>query len=173
MSEPRPAMRPLKKFLEFTEAKAIALEAVAPIERTETLPLEEAAGRVLAETVTAPQDVPSFPQATMDGYALIAEETSGAEADNPAVLTYQETIYAGHVPKLPVSPGSCSQIAWGHFARRELPGHHGASTGGSTGNLASTAGHETEPRLLLRAVLPASLLFEPPPSSPPLRKHKE
>ncbi|MEE9518837.1 MAG: gephyrin-like molybdotransferase Glp [bacterium] len=113
MSEPRPAMRPLKKFLEFTEAKAIALEAVAPIERTETLAIEEATGRVLAETVTAPQDVPSFSQATMDGYALIAEETSGAEADNPAVLTYQETIYAGHVPKLPVSPGSCSQIATG------------------------------------------------------------
>ncbi|MFQ6672974.1 MAG: molybdopterin molybdotransferase MoeA, partial [Candidatus Tectimicrobiota bacterium] len=56
---------------------------------------------------------PSFPQATMDGYALRAEETSGAEADNPAVLNCQEIIYAGHVPTLPVRAGSCSQIATG------------------------------------------------------------
>ncbi len=113
MSEPRPAMRPLKRFLEFPEAKAIALEAVSPIERTETLVLEEAAGRVLAEEVRALQDVPNFTQATMDGYVLRAEETAGAEADRPAALNCQETIYAGDVPTEPVGPGSCSQIATG------------------------------------------------------------
>ncbi|MFQ5893758.1 MAG: gephyrin-like molybdotransferase Glp [Nitrospinota bacterium] len=113
MSEPRPAMRPLKKFLSFAEAKAIALEAVSPVEGTETLALEDATGRVLAEEVRAPQDVPNFAQATMDGYALIAEETVAAAAERPALLTCQEVIYAGHVPTRPVSPGSCSQIATG------------------------------------------------------------
>jgi molybdopterin molybdotransferase len=41
---------------------------------TETVPLAEAGGRVLAEPVTARRDQPPFPASAMDGYALRAEE---------------------------------------------------------------------------------------------------
>ncbi len=106
-------MRPFQILIDFAEAKAIAMAAVSPMERTESVVLEEAAGRVLVAEVTAPHDVPSFAQARMDGYALIAAETASAEAGTPAVLTCQETVHAGCRPSRPVGPGHCSQIATG------------------------------------------------------------
>jgi len=50
--------------------KARALAEKYPIRPgTETVSLEEAMGRVLAEDVHADRDAPPFPRATMDGYA--------------------------------------------------------------------------------------------------------
>ncbi|MGE4003962.1 MAG: gephyrin-like molybdotransferase Glp [Planctomycetaceae bacterium] len=46
-------------------------------------PLERAHGRVLAEDIVAPIDVPAFDRSAMDGYALRADETSGAGIYNP------------------------------------------------------------------------------------------
>ncbi|AOW80108.1 molybdenum cofactor biosynthesis protein MoeA [Halodesulfurarchaeum formicicum] len=53
---------------------------------TETVPLEAADGRVLAETVESPRNVPDFPRAAMDGYAVRAEDTFGAADRSPATL---------------------------------------------------------------------------------------
>jgi molybdopterin molybdotransferase len=47
------------------------------------VPLDEAPGRVLAEPVVAPIDVPAFDRSAMDGYAIHGEETSGASDYNP------------------------------------------------------------------------------------------
>ena len=49
----------------------------------ESVPLPEAAGRVLAADVTAAVAVPAFDRAAMDGYALHGEETFGCDAYNP------------------------------------------------------------------------------------------
>lgn len=49
----------------------------------ETVPLETAAGRTLAQDVIAPLDVPGFDRAAMDGYALRGAETAGAGDYNP------------------------------------------------------------------------------------------
>jgi len=49
----------------------------------EVVPLEAATGRVLAEDVIAPIDVPGFDRAAMDGYALRGEDTAGASEYNP------------------------------------------------------------------------------------------
>ena len=48
--------------------------------RVEVAPLQTAAGRVLATSVTSDVDVPGFDRATMDGYAVVAESTEGAAA---------------------------------------------------------------------------------------------
>ena len=53
----------------------------------ETIPLREAAGRVLAALVVSHVDVPGFDRATMDGYALVAESTEGATAYNRVPLS--------------------------------------------------------------------------------------
>jgi molybdopterin molybdotransferase len=57
---------------------------------TETVPLEAADGRVLAESVSSPVNVPDFPRAAMDGYAVRAEDTFGAADRSPATLTVDE-----------------------------------------------------------------------------------
>jgi molybdopterin molybdotransferase len=44
----------------------------------EQVPLEAAHGRVLAAPVVADLDVPGFDRATMDGYAVVADDTEGA-----------------------------------------------------------------------------------------------
>src|SRR4051794_14529981 len=49
----------------------------------EEVDLHAAAGRVLAEDVTASVAVPPFVRAAMDGYALRGQETFGASAYNP------------------------------------------------------------------------------------------
>ncbi|MCA9056666.1 MAG: molybdopterin molybdotransferase MoeA, partial [Planctomycetaceae bacterium] len=52
----------------------------------EFIPLENAAGRILAEAVLAPIDVPAFDRSAMDGYAVHAEETVGAGEYSPVVF---------------------------------------------------------------------------------------
>jgi len=49
----------------------------------ESIPLEEACGRTLAEAVIAPLDVPGFDRAAMDGFAVRGAETAGASEYNP------------------------------------------------------------------------------------------
>ena len=46
----------------------------------ENVPLKNAAGRVLAASVVSNFDVPGFDRATMDGYAVAADNTEGASA---------------------------------------------------------------------------------------------
>jgi len=51
--------------------------ALCPAARTETVPLAQAAGRVLAEPVTAGRDQPPFAGSAMDGYAVLGPVTPG------------------------------------------------------------------------------------------------
>jgi molybdopterin molybdotransferase len=67
-------------------ARETLLEAVTPHERTDRVPLERADGRTLAETLTAPNPVPGYERAAMDGYAVRAEDTFGASDRSPSVL---------------------------------------------------------------------------------------
>jgi molybdopterin molybdotransferase len=52
----------------------------------ESVPLREAAGRVLATDVVSLVSVPAFPRAMMDGFAVRAAETLGAAIYNPLSL---------------------------------------------------------------------------------------
>ena len=66
-----------------TVAAALAwLDAQIQPPRIEALPLQSAAGRVLAADVISSVDVPGFDRATMDGYAVFAESTEGASPYN-------------------------------------------------------------------------------------------
>lgn len=52
----------------------------------EDVPLRQAAGRVLATSVTSDVDVPGFDRATMDGYALLSDSIGGASSYNRLTL---------------------------------------------------------------------------------------
>jgi len=58
------------------DALALVLARAAPLE-PEDVPVGEAAGRVLAEPVRAPTDLPPFDSSAMDGYAVRAADTPG------------------------------------------------------------------------------------------------
>jgi molybdopterin molybdotransferase len=53
---------------------------------SEPVAVSEARGRVLAETIPSPVDLPPFDRAAVDGYAVRGMETVGAGAYSPAVL---------------------------------------------------------------------------------------
>ncbi|MFW6384143.1 MAG: molybdopterin molybdotransferase MoeA [Halodesulfurarchaeum sp.] len=72
------------------EARTTLREATRHTTGTETVPLAQADGRVLAESIDSPRNVPDFPRAAMDGYAVRAEDTFGAGARSPVTLTVGE-----------------------------------------------------------------------------------
>jgi len=86
---------------------------ISPITHTESLPIDAATGRVLAQNITAAYSTPPFDRAVMDGYALIAADTEGVTVKSPHTLTVIETVFAGSIPTKKVSAGQCTQIATG------------------------------------------------------------
>src|SRR5688572_28000566 len=106
-------MRPILETIPLGDALAIALDSVTPIDRTERLPLGDAAGRVLAEAIVADADVPPFDRAAMDGFAVRAEDTGGAAPDAPVALRCVDTIYTGRIPTREIGTGECAEIATG------------------------------------------------------------
>jgi molybdopterin molybdotransferase len=68
------------------EARSQLLGAVDPHERSESVPLGAADGRIVAETVSSPRPVPHYPRAAMDGYAVRARDTFEASDRSPVAL---------------------------------------------------------------------------------------
>lgn len=82
-----------------------AFPASPPV-RAERIPTESALNRVLAETVTAPHPLPTFPRSSVDGYAVRAEDTFGSSASLPAYLKV-----SGEVPMGGSATGQVAQGA--------------------------------------------------------------
>ena len=80
---------------------------------TETVDLEAARGRVLAERIDAEIDVPGFDRATVDGYALRAADTFGADEADPARLPLVGEVHAGESPAVEVGEGEAVEISTG------------------------------------------------------------
>jgi molybdopterin biosynthesis enzyme len=62
-------MRPFTSTISIDEARRLLVEHVFPIERTERVSIEAAAGRVAAAAVVSTVHVPPFARSAMDGYA--------------------------------------------------------------------------------------------------------
>jgi len=106
-------VRPFQSTIPLTEAREIISAVTVPLDRTEMVALREARGRVLAQDLTAPGDVPPFARAAMDGYAVRAADTVGATRGAPVRLRCVEQIYTGQMPVQVVAAGLCSEVATG------------------------------------------------------------
>jgi molybdopterin molybdotransferase len=93
--------------LQVEEAQERVLAEVTPL-GIETIPFNEAYGRVLREDVIASADAPPADNSGMDGYAVRA-------GDTPGELRVLGDIPAGHVPSLRVEPGTALRIMTGAF----------------------------------------------------------
>ncbi|MCU0585453.1 MAG: molybdopterin molybdenumtransferase MoeA, partial [Desulfobacterales bacterium] len=88
------------------------VDAFPPV-AAEEVPLEEAAGRVLAEDLRADSDLPGFPRSTVDGYAVKADATFGASEGSPALLDVVGTVVMGRAPGVAIGPGQAARIPTG------------------------------------------------------------
>ncbi len=98
--------------LSVEEALARVLAAFEPLE-PERAPLLEALGRVLAEDVYADMDIPPLANTAMDGYAVQAADTAGANPEHPARLRIVHDLAAGYTTDMAVTPGTAIRIMTG------------------------------------------------------------
>jgi molybdopterin molybdotransferase len=91
--------------LSIGEALELVLARIEPLE-AEDVPIDRAAGRVLADAAVAAVDLPSFPASAMDGFALRA-------GDVPATLPVVARIAAGRPASAELEGGQAMAIATG------------------------------------------------------------
>jgi putative molybdopterin biosynthesis protein len=85
----------------------------------EAAPLSLALGRVLARAVIADVDVPGFDRSSVDGFAVRADDTTGASQRQPKQLALNaEILTPGTVPAVAVQPGTATLIATGGMVPR-------------------------------------------------------
>lgn len=98
--------------LSVEEAREAVLAAARPT-GTERVGLENALGRVTAETAVARTSLPPWPNSAMDGYAIQAADTVNVGEDEPTRLEVTGEIRAGFAPEVEVRPGTAVRIATG------------------------------------------------------------
>jgi len=103
-----------RKLLSLEEARHILKESFSPKPvGVERVPLSEALDRVLAKDVVAQVDVPPFDRSTVDGYAVKAADTFGADEDRPVALKFCGQVTVGEPPSVVVEKGMTAEIATG------------------------------------------------------------
>ncbi|MGB5474292.1 MAG: bifunctional molybdopterin-guanine dinucleotide biosynthesis adaptor protein MobB/molybdopterin molybdotransferase MoeA [Gammaproteobacteria bacterium] len=96
--------------LTVAQAQARILAGVTPVTASETLPVREALGRVLAQDIVSPIDVPSHTNSAMDGYAVRAADLP---ASGVREFPVPGTSWAGRPWLTPIEPGQAVQIMTG------------------------------------------------------------
>jgi molybdopterin molybdotransferase len=94
------------------QALQIVLENVAPL-GIERVSITAALGRILAEEVHSPRDIPGFDNSAMDGYAVRAADVALASETNPVRLEVLETVGAGVMPSRSVAAGQAIRTMTG------------------------------------------------------------
>ncbi len=101
-------MQPLR----FERARAVVFERLGELGRspaTESVPLDEALGRILARDVLADRDYPPFNRSARDGFAVIASDV----AQVPATLDLIGETRAGEPSRFSLRPGQTVEIMTG------------------------------------------------------------
>ncbi len=102
----------VRQTLSLDDAVARMTAAAEPVAETETLPLREALGRVLAEEVIAGVDVPAHSNSAMDGYAVSGSALPG-DGEQPRAFRVIGTAWAGHPWDTPPAADECVRIMTG------------------------------------------------------------
>ena len=85
----------------------------SPLKNSEEIPVSEAAGRVLAADIGAEEYVPDFSRSTVDGYALLAQDTFGCSDSIPAILPVCGEVFMGRPVDFTMQKESCCAVPTG------------------------------------------------------------
>ncbi len=81
----------------------------------ETVPLDDALGRVCGADIVSPEDLPPLPRSAMDGYAVRAADTFGASDSIPAFLNVAGAVAMGRIPDVTIDRNQAAAIPTGGF----------------------------------------------------------
>ena|SRR5689334_4347321 len=98
--------------LQYEEALARVITAV-PTPATEAIALADADGRILAQEILSPIDLPPFDNSAMDGYAVLAADVASAKPDSPGRLRLAGRVAAGEKSLAEVTAGTCVRLFTG------------------------------------------------------------
>ena len=109
----------MKEFFKVTDLQTVLeYRTKFPQVKTEEIPLVETVGRILAKDMVADDDLPDFPRAIVDGYAVKGASTFGSSEGNPSYLTVSGSIAMGESPEITIGPAEAAQIATGGMLPR-------------------------------------------------------
>jgi len=145
-------MASLEFFRLQTREEVLALYPRFPPVGVEEVDLAGAWDRVLAGPVPAPEEVPGFLRASMDGYAVRAKDTFGASVAAPAYLEIRGEVPMGAAPQRDVGPGEALRVPTGAM----LP-----SGADAVVMLEYTAEHPDGTLEVRRAVAPGENVLQP------------
>jgi molybdopterin molybdotransferase len=93
-----------------TQARRFIRQFLSPVSTKESTPLRNSLGRVLAEAIHSPCDVPNHDNSAMDGYAFNADDL---QATGETRLRIIGTAFAGNAFNGTLKPGECVRIMTG------------------------------------------------------------
>jgi len=102
----------VSNLLSVVEAQQRLLERFSPLP-VERIPLEEAAGRVLAQEIASRLDLPPFPNSSMDGFAVRSADIAAATPEKPQELRVVGDIPAGQAPDMIIQAWQAVRIMTG------------------------------------------------------------
>ncbi len=95
------------------QATQIIIALSKPLLTTETVSLNQALDRILAQPIVSKLDFPHWDNSAMDGYAVRWSDFQANATNQPISLKIVETIPAGVLPTKPVSSGEAARIFTG------------------------------------------------------------
>src|SRR5512137_254926 len=100
-----------RKLMTYEEAKRTVETQFKPFNlgEEETV-LLESYNRVLSQDITSSIDIPPFNRSTVDGYAVKAQDTFGADENQPVTLKVAGSVAVGEEPNLKVAQGEAVEI---------------------------------------------------------------
>lgn len=98
--------------LSVSDARARILSKFRPV-TTESLPLADCMNRVLAQDISAADDLPPFDNSSMDGFAVRSADVADANPASPRRLNVVADIPAGFAPSTSLAPGEAARIMTG------------------------------------------------------------
>jgi molybdenum cofactor synthesis domain-containing protein len=103
-----------RKLLSLEEARSAITRRFKPRALgVDQVSLLEAVDRVLAEDIVAANDNPPFDKSTVDGYAVKAQDTFGAQENRPVTLKICGTVLTGHLSRIKVGKKQAAEIFTG------------------------------------------------------------
>jgi molybdopterin molybdotransferase len=105
--------RPVDEYTSVDDVLSAVLQKITLAARVETLPIRESYGRVSAENVLAPADVPPLATSHMDGFAVISNDARTATESAPVKLAIVGEAGPGERPTKPLGTGKAIRIATG------------------------------------------------------------
>jgi molybdenum cofactor synthesis domain-containing protein len=106
-------MRPFGTLIPWDEAWRRLVSAITPVDRTESVAVPHAGGRVAARSYRARAAVPPFDRATWDGYALRSRDTRSARSGGPVRCSLVGEVFAEGGASRPLARGQAVAIATG------------------------------------------------------------